>query len=101
MTRRTVPVPLPNLRLQATAAVPTAPAWLQRVGLGADVIGTGATQRGSEGGGCLMLTTLPQVEYSAACPRRRLRLACRRSLRARYACERQGDADASGCKARE
>jgi hypothetical protein len=37
---------------------PTAPAWLQRAGLGADVIGTGATQRGSEGGGCLMLTTL-------------------------------------------
>ena len=39
-------------------AVPTAPAWLQRAGLGADVIGTGATQRGSEGGGRLMLTPL-------------------------------------------
>jgi len=28
-------------------AVPTAPAWLQRAGLGADVIGTGAKQRGT------------------------------------------------------
>ena len=43
-------------------AVPTAPAWLQRAGLEADVIGTGAKQRGSGGGGrswAFMLTTLP------------------------------------------
>src|SRR5947209_2838866 len=50
---RTVP-----LQKKPRLAVPPAPAWLQRAGLGADVIGTGATQRGSEGGGCLMLTTL-------------------------------------------
>ena len=31
--------------------VPTAPAWLQRAGLGADVMGTGAKPRGGEGGG--------------------------------------------------
>ena len=36
-------------------AVPTAPAWaqawLQGAGLGADAMGTGATQRGKDGGG--------------------------------------------------
>ena len=32
-------------------AMPTAPAWLQRAGLGADVMGTGGQQRESEGGG--------------------------------------------------
>jgi hypothetical protein len=37
----------------------------------------------------------------ATCPQGRLRLACRRSLPGRLACERQGGADASGCKARE
>jgi hypothetical protein len=48
----------PVLALTYWFAVPTAPAWLQRAGLGADVMGTGATQRGSEDGGRLMLTTL-------------------------------------------
>jgi hypothetical protein len=32
-------------------SVPTAPAWLQRAGLGADVMGTGGGERGSEDGG--------------------------------------------------
>ena len=37
----------------------------------------------------------------ATCPRGRLRLACRRSLPGRHACQRQGGADASGCQAHE
>ena len=43
------------------------------------------------------------IEYPAAptCPRGHLRVACPRSLRSRNACERQGEADASGGKARE
>src|SRR5437879_8051951 len=39
-----------------------------------------------------------QAQRHSACPRRRLRLACCRSLRGRNACERQGEADASGAK---
>jgi general secretion pathway protein A len=42
------------------AAVPTAPAWLQRAGLGVDVMGTGGQQRGAgeRGRRALMLPTL-------------------------------------------
>lgn len=46
------------------AAVPTAPAWLQRAGLGADVMGTGAKPWG-RGRRALMLTTL--LSHESAC----------------------------------
>jgi probable HAF family extracellular repeat protein len=41
------------------AAVPTAPGWLQGAGLGADRIGTGITERGSERGGRSWAFVLP------------------------------------------
>jgi hypothetical protein len=49
-------------------AVPTlqrgcayAPAWLQRAGLGTDGMGTGVTQRGSEGGGRSCWLSSPEL----------------------------------------
>ena len=57
-----------------TVAVPTAPAWLPRAGLGADVMGTGARPRGSEGGGHVHVVYAPGAVTFAGIGVRRVHL---------------------------
>jgi len=75
-------------------AAPTAPAWLQRAGLEANVMGKGPQQRGSEGGGGLMLrakSSHVRLTAAASVPRRRdVAGAMARAMVADFSCRMGG-----------